>query len=284
MKALIAILLVAALAFGAWYYLLREDEEPARPPEMWQPEPAEPRVEDPPLPRATDDGEDDGFEPVTQAPRAPLPPLSESDPVVADAWAELVGPVSIAQFLELEAVIPRLVATIDNLPNDAIGRRINPLVPARGSLQVAGEEGDERRMIDVQNPQRYTPYVELAEAIDSGALADTYQRYYPLFQEAYADLGYPDRAFNDRLLEVIDHLLAAPEIEGPLEVVKPEATWEFADPELEALSAGQKSLVRMGPDNARRVKERLRALRGELETREFPPPEPRTSPLSDSAE
>lgn len=272
MKALLALLLVAALAFGAWYYLVREDEEPARPPELWQPEPAEPRVEDPPLPRAPDDGGDPDFKPVTRPEPTPLPPLTESDPLVADAWGALVGPVSIGQFLELEDAIPRIVATIDNLPNDSIGRRINPLTPARGSLQVDGEEGAEVRVINAQNQQRYSAYVELAEAIDAGALADRYQGYYPLFQEAYADLGYPDRSFNDRLVEVIDHLLAAPEIDGPIEVVKPEANWEFADPELEALSAGHKALVRIGPDNARRLKARLRELRAELLAREFPPP------------
>jgi len=38
--------------------------------------------------------------------------------------------------------------------------------------------------------------------------------------------------------------------------------YEFDDPQLESLTAGQKILVRMGLDNERRVKARLAELRG----------------------
>ena len=41
-------------------------------------------------------------------------------------------------------------------------------------------------------------------------------------------------------------------------------TYRLADPELEALSAGRKALLRMGPDNARRAKAVLERLRAEL--------------------
>jgi len=40
--------------------------------------------------------------------------------------------------------------------------------------------------------------------------------------------------------------------------------YEFADPALENLSAGQKIVVRMGPENGKRVKDKLRAIRREL--------------------
>ena len=42
-----------------------------------------------------------------------------------------------------------------------------------------------------------------------------YKQYYPLFQQAYVDLGYPEGYFNDRLVEVIDHLLATPGRDRP---------------------------------------------------------------------
>jgi hypothetical protein len=40
--------------------------------------------------------------------------------------------------------------------------------------------------------------------------------------------------------------------------------YEFDDPELEDLSAGQKLLVRMGPENAAVLKAKLREIRREL--------------------
>ncbi|HEB80283.1 MAG TPA: DUF3014 domain-containing protein, partial [Chromatiales bacterium] len=54
-------------------------------------------------------------------------------------------------------------------------------------------------------------------------------------------------------------LLAAPEPSGPVRLVRPSVYYKFADPRLEALPAGQKVLIRMGPGNERRVKPWLRA-------------------------
>ena len=75
--------------------------------------------------------------------------------------------------------------------------------------------------------------------------------------------GYPNAYFNDRLIVAIDDMLAAPEIPSP-KLAQPKVLYEFADPAVETLSAGQKILVRMGPENAKRVKDKLRAIRREL--------------------
>ncbi len=95
-------------------------------------------------------------------------------------------------------------------------------------------------------------------------------RLYPLFQQAYVELGHLDGYFNDRVIEVIDHLLAAPSPDGPIPLVRPNVMYQFADPALESRSAGQKFLIRIGPDNAARVKTQLRALRERLASQ--PPP------------
>ena len=76
--------------------------------------------------------------------------------------------------------------------------------------------------------------------------------------------GYPEGEFNDRLLAIIDELLATPEVSDPVQLIKPEAYFLFADPELEALSAGQKILLRMGSANAGRVKSKLLEVRAAL--------------------
>ena len=78
------------------------------------------------------------------------------------------------------------------------------------------------------------------------------------------NLGYPHGYFNDRLIEVIDHLLTAPVVSEPIGLVQPKALYQFADPDLEDLSAGRKILVRTGPANAARIQEILRQFRQEL--------------------
>ena len=121
-------------------------------------------------------------------------------------------------------------------------------------------------MLDTANYARYAPFVRLAGTLQAEAAVAAYQRLYPLFQQAYEQLGYPDRYFNDRLIAAIDDLLAAPEIEGVVELTRPNVLYEFADPTLEARSAGQKIMIRIGPANARLLKGKLRELRALLAT------------------
>ena len=121
-------------------------------------------------------------------------------------------------------------------------------------------------MLDTANYARYAPFVRLAGTLQAEAVVAAYQRLYPLFQQAYEQLGYPDRYFNDRLIAAIDDLLAAPEIEGVVELTRPNVLYEFADPTLEARSAGQKIMIRIGPANARLLKGKLRELRALLAT------------------
>ncbi len=103
--------------------------------------------------------------------------------------------------------------------------------------------------------------VNLAARADLEVVAEMYRRFYPLFQESYVRLGYPNGYFNDRVVEVIDHLLVTPEPAEPVKLVRPHVLYEFAEPEFEALSSGQKLLLRMGSKHRARIKQVLRDLR-----------------------
>jgi hypothetical protein len=143
-----------------------------------------------------------------------------------------------------------------------VAQRLNPVRPVGGEFRVAGGEGS--FAIAPENAARYQPYVRMVQLVNAKKLALAYGRLYPLFQKAYEDLGYPKGYFNDRLIAVIDHLLVAPEVQGPIPLVAPHVQYQFADPELEALSAGQKVLLRMGSANAAVIKAKLREIRAEL--------------------
>ena len=200
------------------------------------------------------------IDPAAEVPDAgPLPALDESDAAVSASVDALLAAGARPDLLLLQDVIRRIVVTVDNLPRERFARRLSPVKSVEGRLLVSGDGDD--LVISADNRERYAPYVTLAEAVDIRYLAALYARFYPLFQQAYQELGYPQGYFNDRLVAVLDHLLATPEPAGPLRVVQPKVLYQFADPELERLSAGQKILVRMGPDNAARVKARLRELR-----------------------
>lgn len=228
---------------------------PANPPAA---APATPPIEHPIEQAAGADTED----------TAPLPPLDASDAAVLEALRALVGDV-IGDLLNPQHVIQRIVATIDSLPRQKLAFDALPVRPAQGTF-VARSDGA-RSEIDARNYTRYAAYVRVAQAIDAEKLVGWYAHFYPLFQEAYRELGYKDGYFNDRLVFVIDHLLATPDLAEPAAVTRSSVTYEYADPALESRSAGQKLLLRTGPENEAAIKVKLREIRAALTGRTLPP-------------
>jgi hypothetical protein len=240
---------LVALAVGAYLQYRKPVQLPQRPPAT----PIQPQAD--PSPR----------HPVVPAPadtaRSPLPSLRDSDPVVTSAATDLVPP-SARDLLQTDDIVRRWVISVDALPRSRLPQRLSPVQRVPGQL-VAGGSPD-APTLSPDNYARYEPYLALAESIDPDALASAYRWLYPLFEQAYTELVRPEGYFNDRLIEVIDHLLATPELPAEPALTRTSGTYRLADPELEALSAGRKALLRMGPDNARRAKAMLARLRAEL--------------------
>jgi hypothetical protein len=246
-----AAVIVVIAGIGAYYrYSAQQAPEPVK------------ETHPPPAPAAnTENGGIQHPVPAT-AESAALPSLNQSDQVVRDSLAGMFGQNAITQFLVPENIVRHIVVTVDNLPRKKVAVDLRPVKPTPGETVVSGQ-GD-ITTLSTANYARYTPFVRVVEAADPKTVATVYFHLYPLFQQAYEDLGYPGKFFNDRLVEVIDHLLAAPEPQGPIELVQPKVFYQFADPKLEDLSAGQKLLIRMGPANERSLKAKLRDLRAEL--------------------
>ena len=205
-----------------------------------------------------------------------LPSLEESDVVVLDALAGLAGEAPVLSLLVSDNVVSRFVASVDALTSSQVPGAIMAVKDPGGEFLASANEYPEniirnaegdpipQYFLNPANYKRYTPQVEMLEAFDAAELAALYRHYAPLNQQAYSELGYPDADFDARLVEVIDSLLATPEVSEPLLLIKPEAFFLFADPDLEALPAGQKALLRIGPMNALRVKDKLREIRAAL--------------------
>jgi hypothetical protein len=152
--------------------------------------------------------------------------------------------------------------TVDNLPRKKVAVEKRPIKATPGQAVVTSV-GDSTTLSDA-NYARYEPFIKLVQNTDSAKLTEFYFHFYPLFQQAYEDLGYPNAYFNDRVIEVIDHLLATPDVRGPLDLTQPKVFYEFADPKLESRSEGQKLLIRMGPQNAAALKKKLRDIRSQI--------------------
>jgi hypothetical protein len=198
----------------------------------------------------------------------PLPPLDASDKPLRDSMVELLGGKTVEDLFRPEMLIRHIVVTVDNLPrrHDAVEMRPTKALP--GKFLVNG--ADDSPVIDPSTYQRYAPYVHTLQELNTQRFAALYFHYYPLFQQAYENLGYPNGYFNDRLIESIDDALAAPDVRGPVALTRPNVMYQYADPKIESLSYGQRLMVRLGPDNEAIVKLKLHELRSALAAQKRP--------------
>ncbi len=221
------------------------------------------------------------YDPAAPAvPPVELQPLeipAAAQPLAADqiglVVTEFLGSKAALTFFQLADFPRKFVATVDNLGRSHAPPVAWPISPTEGRFTVQTLDGV--TVVSSDNGLRYTPLVLLLESLNVGLAVDLYVRMYPVLQQTYVNLGYPDRQFNDRLLQVINHLLATPrapqvmavqltEVKGPIPSLRPWVRYEFAAPALESLSSGQKIMLRVGSVNQNRLKARLSALRQEI--------------------
>jgi hypothetical protein len=248
-KLFVLIVLAAGLAGGYWYF------QASKPPEADSPIIAEPEVPEktpddvgPIHPIAPTESSEPGDRNLV-----PLPALDDSDGYFLLALVDIFGP-DIRQALVSDALIDRFVATVDNLPRSHVAEKIRPVGRLPDRFLVDTTEDDDEFLLRTDNFSRYDSLIYLIETADPEFIAATYRRFYPLLQKSYRRLGYPNGHFNDRVVEVIDHLLATPKVEQPIRLIRPHVLYKFADAELESLSSGQKLLLRMGRDHTTTIK------------------------------
>ncbi|MEJ2761754.1 MAG: DUF3014 domain-containing protein [Gammaproteobacteria bacterium] len=266
-KAVAAVIVIAIVVLAAFYYLKQGGEEAAPPqtreisvPPAQNEQEKAPAIKHP-IYEITVGAKKREMPSVRQE---AVPTLDRSDGPVREALSEFIEEKKLQNSIIFKNIIRRFVVTVDNLTRQKLPQNYRFVTAIPGQFSVKKSGGKDHYVLSEQNFHRYDLLVSLAESVNLKQLVILYTRYYSLFQQAYEEMGYPHRYFNDRLVEVISHLLAAPEPRGPIELVQPKVFYEFADPKLEKLSAGQKIMIRIGPDNERRVKDVLRKLRGLL--------------------
>ena len=249
------VLIVGVLLFG---WLLRD---------KWLPMPEDPTpVEVPAEPESEEDAgprhpiEEPSILGIDGGETRPLPTLDDSDGFFLLETGQVFGG-DVEEMLVRDSIIDRFVATVDNLPRKHVPEKIRPVDRLATDFIT---EGTGPIVLSDENFKRYDALVEQVAAADLDAVVDMYRRYYPLFQKSYEQLGYPDAYFNDRLIEAIDLMLETPAPTGPIALIQPNVLYEFIDPALEELAAGQKLMLRIGPEHGATMKGVLRDLRSRI--------------------
>jgi len=273
LTAVIVIALALIAAGAAFYYFNRQPAAPSTPLPTAIPTPLPtPTAEPTPGPAATPTSEP---QPTVE----PLPDLNQSDAYLSDTLVSTDGLTELDGLLTSDEIIRKFVRAVYNLSKGNVVPQYRPVrgpntayrAQAIGKLVTIADPknpGETLQTAVFKNPldnqQRYEQHVSLLHAVDPSLLAALYQRFYPLLQQAYGELGEGPEQFHSVILQALDSFLATPEYAGEPELKLTSVQYQYLDPQLEALPGTQKLMLRMGEANRRLTLKYLAALRTAL--------------------
>ncbi|MGI2141775.1 DUF3014 domain-containing protein [Shewanella baltica] len=275
--ALFAIVLVVLLSAGGYYYYSGDSDSPKLIPNapivLPETPPSKPMtLESAPepettetTPAVTETNTNSTETPAVTEPEViaePVPALAESDAFVQQKALAIIDNNVLGSALVQQDLARQFVVFVDNLAQGELTRKVSPLKGPEKHFSVS--EITNKVYLNPEGFHRYDAYVDSIAKMDEQTLMVTYKQMTPMLEEAFTELGYSNAKFNDRMLQAIKILLAAPIIEDPIELSSISVNYQFVDPNLEALPSAQKLLIRMGPENTRKLKVALRKLENQL--------------------
>lgn len=262
-KQLLLAVAIVVVGYVLWQTLQQQpvEPEPVAVEEIVVAEPALPPAEDIP-PRPEPVVESPAEEPAAAPAPPELPPLAESDSMVREQLSAAGAGPELDKLQQQENLIQQGTALIEGFSRGLVVRKLLPLDPPEGAFSV--QEQGEQMFMSPASYVRYDNYAGAIASLDSATLVSNFHTMRPLFEQAFGQLGLPAEDFDNAVIRVLDRILATPEIEDPIALTRRSVMYQYADPQLEQLTPLQKQLLRMGPDNIRRVKEQAAALRAGL--------------------
>ncbi len=106
---------------------------------------------------------------------------------------------------------------------------------------------------------RYDRVTDTFTSVDFVAAGKAYAQLRPYFAGAFREIGREGKSFDPVLAGALNRLLSVKVPEEKLELLPKGALYTYADPKLEALSAAEKHLLRLGPKNAAAIQASLRS-------------------------
>jgi len=187
-----------------------------------------------------------------------LPSLKESDDWFRKRIKDFGSYPKLAEWLKVNDLIRRITAAVDNIADGQSPRpHLKFLAPSKGFAVVKKQE---KLYLNPQSYRRYDLVAEAFASLDAHETVRVFREIKPLFQEAYRELGYPNEDFQNTLIRAIRELLGTPIVEGDIVLELGVVTYQMADEDLEDLSDAQKHLLRMGPQNVRKIQSKLREM------------------------
>lgn len=212
-------------------------------------------------------------QPVAPQPAHPQPvaepaPLNDSDTAARQDLLSLSADGVLAKWLVPDAVIRKWVAAVSAAADGNLVDKNRPFTHAPGNLKTTvlsiDDHGEKIYALTADNYQRYEQPIRALALVDNMRAIALYQFWYPRLSQAYAELGMRNKNFHQVLIQAIDQILAAPQPKQPIKLIRPSVYYKFADKKVEKMSGIDKLMIRIGPSNAARVKQKLGELKAEL--------------------
>lgn len=194
--------------------------------------------------------------------RVQVAPADASEAAVNKELARNWPLAQLRKYFNLQEQARRLVITVDNLPREHVPSQLRITRGVPELLRVKKE--GETITLDPSNYERYDRIISYVEKMDARKIGRLYAKFYPLLQRTYEETGFPEERFHDRVLAALDDMMDAPRPTGPIRLVQPKVLYRFEDDHLESLSAGQKIMIRVGPENAARLRKVLARVRAAI--------------------
>lgn len=260
---IIVLAVIGILIAGLVVYLFSDSEEgPAVPQQLEIPQP-EPEPEAAPEPEPEPEPAPPEAEPEPEEPAFVLPRLEDSDPLVRDGVTSLTRHEGIEPWVDRDQLARKFVVVVDGLADGNLVRKpVENLAPSEPFQ--ATPINDEVFVMDEASYRRYDRITDIFVSVDTDRAVEFYELIRPLLQDAYTELGYSSREFDETVFRAIGRLLETPVITEPIYLIQPGVMYEYQDRKLESLSAAQKQLIRMGPKNTRAIQAKLSEIAVEL--------------------
>lgn len=201
----------------------------------------------------------DEVETIIEAPAVTLP---ESDAVITEYLPQLNSGMLGQQFAMSSNALERGVAIVDNLRMGNVPYKLLPV--GRPSVKFPFQDNGLAVTLDPVGFERYNGLADTLAGVNVAAVVTLYNLLSSLLEEVWSELGYGDTTFDDAALGALNMILLAPATDMEARLYKDEANWRYEDDSLETLPALQKQLMRMGPENAEKIQDKARELRGAL--------------------
>jgi len=207
-------------------------------------------------------------------PTVKLPALDQSDDITRQMLRSLSPHGKVADWLKIKNIIRVIVAATDNMANGKSPRAHLGFL-FYGQVFPVSEKGG-KIYLDSKSYERYDLLADAFVSLNTGRTIQAYEKLKPLFQEAYRELGYPQKDFHSTLVQAIKRILDTPIVEREV-LLKEEGkgvNYLYVDDGLEDMNEVQKHLLRMGPKNTRKVQQKLREMALALGVPESQLPQP----------